>query len=275
MNDLKLNITTPPRSSYPKSPTTLGSAPALPPRNHIESYKPSQNYANDTAFIYENNAEQDEIDNRQIELYHKEVRERYMKRQNSSPALRQSLYQLSLKDDDPNRENLPPGWSVDWTVRGRKYYIDHNTHTTSWSHPLTAESLPTDWVQVESKEHGIYYVNHRTQTAQYNHPSLMSVNGAELVSYEALQPPRSRPPQMLVNPNNFPDWLVVYYHSSTAHDHMIKWHKFKISQLQEYDAMLVRIYKQHLERRYSMYEKYRAALHIEMERKKQTEKYKL
>ena len=22
---------------------------------------------------------------------------------------------------------LPPGWSVGWTMRGRKYYIDHNT----------------------------------------------------------------------------------------------------------------------------------------------------
>ena len=38
---------------------------------------------------------------------------------------------------------LPPGWSIDFTLRGRKYYIDHNTQTTHWSHPLEKEGLPT------------------------------------------------------------------------------------------------------------------------------------
>ena len=52
---------------------------------------------------------------------------------------------------------LPPGWSVDWTVRGRKYYIDHNTQATHWSHPLKKESLPADWERIESKERGVYY----------------------------------------------------------------------------------------------------------------------
>ena len=37
---------------------------------------------------------------------------------------------------------IPPGWSVGWTMRGRKYYIDHNTKTTHWSHPLETEGLP-------------------------------------------------------------------------------------------------------------------------------------
>jgi len=47
---------------------------------------------------------------------------------------------------------------VDWTVRGRKYYIDHITQTTHWSHPLEKESLPTGWHRIESKEFGVYYV---------------------------------------------------------------------------------------------------------------------
>ena len=46
---------------------------------------------------------------------------------------------------------------MDWTVRGRKYYIDHNTQTTHWSHPFEKESLPTGWEKVESAEHGVYY----------------------------------------------------------------------------------------------------------------------
>jgi uncharacterized protein YbdZ (MbtH family) len=53
---------------------------------------------------------------------------------------------------------LPPGWSVDYTLRGRKYYIDHNTKTTHWSHPLEREGLPTGWQCVHSPHYGIYYV---------------------------------------------------------------------------------------------------------------------
>ena len=30
----------------------------------------------------------------------------------------------------PGELSIPPGWSVGWTMRGRKYYIDHNTKVT-------------------------------------------------------------------------------------------------------------------------------------------------
>lgn len=60
--------------------------------------------------------------------------------------------------DQPEELPLPPGWSVDYTMRGRKYYIDHNTKTTHWSHPLEKEGLPTGWERIESPEYGVYYV---------------------------------------------------------------------------------------------------------------------
>lgn len=53
---------------------------------------------------------------------------------------------------------LPPGWSADFTMRGRKYFIDHNTKTTHWSHPLATEGLPTGWERIEDPQHGTYYV---------------------------------------------------------------------------------------------------------------------
>lgn len=65
---------------------------------------------------------------------------------------------------------LPTGWTVDWTIRGRKYYIDHNTNTTHWSHPLEREGLPLGWEKVESAEFGVYYVDHINKRAQYRHP---------------------------------------------------------------------------------------------------------
>jgi scaffold protein salvador len=60
--------------------------------------------------------------------------------------------------DEAEELPLPPGWSVDYTMRGRKYYIDHNTKTTHWSHPLEKEGLPTGWERIESPEYGVYYV---------------------------------------------------------------------------------------------------------------------
>lgn len=65
---------------------------------------------------------------------------------------------------------LPAGWTVDWTIRGRKYFIDHNTNTTHWSHPLEREGLPPGWEKVESAEFGVYYVDHVNKRAQYRHP---------------------------------------------------------------------------------------------------------
>lgn len=65
---------------------------------------------------------------------------------------------------------LPPGWTVDWTIRGRRYYIDHNTNTTHWSHPLEREGLPPGWERVESAEFGVYYVDHINKRVQYRHP---------------------------------------------------------------------------------------------------------
>ena len=53
---------------------------------------------------------------------------------------------------------LPLGWSVGYTMRGRRYFIDHNTKTTHWSHPLEKEGLPSGWERIESPEFGVYYV---------------------------------------------------------------------------------------------------------------------
>ena len=50
-----------------------------------------------------------------------------------------SYHQVAPLPPADQETPLPPGWSVGWTQRGRKYYIDHNTKTTHWSHPLETE----------------------------------------------------------------------------------------------------------------------------------------
>ena len=67
---------------------------------------------------------------------------------------------LSSKLFSPAADDLPLplGWTVGYTMRGRRYFIDHNTKTTHWSHPLEKEGLPSGWERIESPEFGVYYV---------------------------------------------------------------------------------------------------------------------
>ncbi|KAL4237232.1 Salvador WW domain containing protein 1 [Mactra antiquata] len=171
---------------------------------------------------------------------------------------------------------LPTGWTMDWTVRGRKYYIDHNTQTTHWSHPLEKESLPTGWIRMESKEYGVYYVNHYTKQAQYAHPCT-SVMQYQFGHYSNPLPvtTQSQPRGNLVPANPYlnteiPEWLIVYSKAPPEHDHKLKWDLFQLNQMETFDAMLNRLYKQECEKIVMKYERYRTALNREIERRKKS-----
>jgi len=178
---------------------------------------------------------------------------------------------------------LPPGWSVDYTLRGRKYYIDHNTQTTHWSHPLEKEGLPTGWERVESSEFGVYYVNHITRHAQYEHPCAPRYNYPSAGSAVALAS-ASRPlpvprhtqfhqPHVLVPANPYlyeeiPYWLQFYSKAAQEHDHKLRWELFRLPELDCYDNVLKRLYKQELETIVMNYEAYRSAMARELERRR-------
>ena len=38
--------------------------------------------------------------------------------------------------------DLPPNWSMQIAPNGRTFYIDHNTKTTTWNHPVTNKPSP-------------------------------------------------------------------------------------------------------------------------------------
>ncbi|XP_069064783.1 protein salvador homolog 1 isoform X2 [Pleurodeles waltl] len=173
---------------------------------------------------------------------------------------------------------LPPGWSVDWTIRGRKYFIDHNTNTTHWSHPLEREGLPPGWERVESAEFGVYYVDHINKRAQYKHPCAPSVPRYD-------QPPPIPPPvtyqqpQHLLVPANpyhtadIPDWLQVYARAPVRFDHILKWELFQLADLDTYQGMLKLLFMKELERIVKLYEAYRQTLHTELENRKQRQQW--
>uniref|UniRef100_A0A8R1IBF6 WW domain-containing protein n=1 Tax=Caenorhabditis japonica TaxID=281687 RepID=A0A8R1IBF6_CAEJA len=52
---------------------------------------------------------------------------------------------------------LPPNWETAYTENGDKYFIDHNTGTTTWDDP---RELPAGWEQVDDQNYGTFYVDY-------------------------------------------------------------------------------------------------------------------
>lgn len=173
---------------------------------------------------------------------------------------------------------LPPGWSVDWTMRGRKYYIDHNTNTTHWNHPFEGEGLPPGWERVESSKFGTYYVDHTNKKAQYRHPCAPSIPRYDqpALTYQPQQTERNQPILVPANPYHtaeIPDWLQVYARAPVKYDHILKWELFQLADLDTYQGMLKLLFMKELEQIVKMYEAYRQALHTELEKRKQRQQW--
>jgi hypothetical protein len=105
----------------------------------------------------------------QILAYHQQIRDHYATPSSGHSSVSSLTGQplvFGARAHSPFRSEelpLPAGWTVDFTLRGRKYFVDHNTKTTHWSHPLESEGLPTGWERINSSDHGIYYVKYATE----------------------------------------------------------------------------------------------------------------
>ncbi|KAH9954579.1 hypothetical protein BC827DRAFT_1379414 [Russula dissimulans] len=111
----------------------------------------------------------------------------------------------------PRREELPPGWERRFDSRGRSYYVDHNTRTTTWNLPsantpsviaphnpsitqATEETLtpnttnadgsyadvrlPVGWEERRTAEGRPYFVDHHTRTTTWHDPRRASASAA-------------------------------------------------------------------------------------------------
>ncbi|KAH8292529.1 hypothetical protein KR054_011435 [Drosophila jambulina] len=171
---------------------------------------------------------------------------------------------------EPEELPLPPGWATQYTLHGRKYYIDHNAHTTHWNHPLEREGLPVGWRRVVSKLHGTYYENQYTGQCQRQHPCLTSY----YVYTTSAEPPKAiRPEASLYAPpahthnalvpanpyllEEIPKWLAVYSEADSSKDHLLQFNMFSLPELEGFDSMLVRLFKQELGTIVGFYERYR------------------
>ncbi|CAH8821119.1 unnamed protein product [Trichobilharzia szidati] len=101
----------------------------------------------------------------------------------------------------PGEEPLPQGWELARTASGRKFFINHNEHTTTWDDPritrsnnqlingslLTHEAqrhlmkdlgpLPPGWEERVHSNGRIFYINHNARTTQWEDPRLERLGG--------------------------------------------------------------------------------------------------
>lgn len=235
------------------------------------------NYGNDNINAYD--------DNYQIQQYHEEIRNHYAQQNANHQGYGQQQQEVQIATasaprfaEDETDMPLPQGWSMDWTVRGRKYYIDHNTQTTHWSHPLEKEGLPPGWERIVSKQYGVHYVNHYTHQLQFHHPCATEMHyqfghhDNHMVPQVSNQPRQgSRGNLVPANPYlnaEIPDWLRVYSKAPPEHDHKLKWDLFQLNQMETFDAMLVRLHREEIEKIVMKYEAYRTSLNREIEKRK-------
>jgi E3 ubiquitin-protein ligase NEDD4 len=102
-------------------------------------------------------------------------------------------------------EDLPPGWEQRYDPRGRPYYVDHNTRSTTWTRPPSPASsitpsqateeiltpnttnadgtyadvrLPLGWEERRAADGRPYFVDHHTRTTTWNDPRRTSASAA-------------------------------------------------------------------------------------------------
>lgn len=69
-----------------------------------------------------------------------------------------------------------------------------------------------------------------------------------------------------------PPWLKIYFQARVELDHKLRWDMFQLTDLDCFNAMLTRLYKQELQMIVMRYESYRSALFVEMEKCKMQRK---
>ncbi|XP_043252279.1 E3 ubiquitin-protein ligase Su(dx) [Colletes gigas] len=86
--------------------------------------------------------------------------------QNSQPG--SSIILAEVEPANHSEEPLPSGWEMRYDIYGRRYYVDHNTRSTSWERP---QPLPLGWEVRRDPRGRIYYVDHNTRSTTWQRPN--------------------------------------------------------------------------------------------------------
>ncbi|XP_056428355.1 E3 ubiquitin-protein ligase NEDD4 isoform X4 [Hyla sarda] len=116
------------------------------------------------------------------------------RRENLQPYTQEELPTLPVLL--PTSSGLPPGWEEKQDEKGRSYYIDHNTRTTTWERPVVQEDprpknpvqlrpkppidvsdlgpLPPGWEERTHTDGRVFYIDHHTKRTQWEDPRLQT-----------------------------------------------------------------------------------------------------
>ncbi|CAF2431357.1 unnamed protein product [Rotaria sp. Silwood2] len=79
---------------------------------------------------------------------------------------------------DDSDDELPSNWEQAKTTDGRIFYINHQTQTTQWEHPVTnkvkiiSKELPFGWEEVIEKNGNVFYVDEQNKISTTVDPRL-------------------------------------------------------------------------------------------------------
>ncbi|KAE9554180.1 hypothetical protein FO519_002601 [Halicephalobus sp. NKZ332] len=158
---------------------------------------------------------------------------------------------LENQQDDEIDLPLPQNWAIEVTPNGYRYYVDHNNRRTHWIHPLAPENLPPGWTKIFDENLGVVYYNELEHRSQFEHPGLATpasniarVHG----SVQSIGPYRSHLREDVEDLNiiseEIPVWLQMYSTAETDSDHLLDFNLFKLNQLEDFDEMLLKLFKQ-------------------------------
>ncbi|KAI1710858.1 WW domain-containing protein [Ditylenchus destructor] len=175
---------------------------------------------------------------------------------------------------------LPHNWELTTTPDGVRYYIDHNNKRTSWIHPLAVENLVPGWIKIFDQVHGVVYYNENDHRSQFEHPGLagppisasqnkVSMHPTASVqsmadhmiqsqqqqmphqyhqTHQILEEPVPTPTYVedlnIIDNTGVPEWITMYSEAPFESDHLLDWKLFQLPQLEEFDHMLLKLYKQ-------------------------------
>jgi len=175
-------------------------------------------------------------------------------------------------------KELPPGWELRFLSTGRMYYCHLPTDTQHWNHPHEKADLPPGWERVYNNEYGEYFVNHITKTAQFLHPgslpnpvsgedhaqALAAVKQRKILQEKAHSSTYVPPSQYLIE--EIPIWLQEYAQSPV---NQYEWVEESAANLDKYQTMMTRLYRQELKECIEQYEEHRNRIIRELEERMQ------
>lgn len=163
---------------------------------------------------------------------------------------------------------LPLNWDTEVTPDGIQYYVDHNNRRTHWIHPLAHENLPPGWRKGFGDTSGVIYYNELDGRTQLEHPGFAApIHRTESMLTTSRRTESTVAHLNIIQQEEIPEWLLMYSKADEELDHLLEWQLFPTLQLEQFERMIYKLYKQEVIDTVRRYERMRTILRKEIVRR--------